>query len=187
MGKKTLLERAKIWMKQRRIIDFYTPLFFLIFLMNTCGSSHFLGQRELISDVFLGGVKRTRLGADVRLGRTSHHTWTLYFFVFIVYQNQAETLLCLFFFGCVLSYWFCCLFFCWEIVRQGSCNRCDKLFDHLKIWETQPTPWPDGRMDGCGSDFDGPKNIPSRSHNDEAKGTRVEVSLQKILWCPKLL
>lgn len=90
--------------------------------MNTCGSSHFLGQRELISDAFLGGVLLTLGGGCT--------TWTyiqsyLHFgcnLLFIGYQNQAETVLSLFFFGCDGRIDFVVFFLLnREIVRQGSC------------------------------------------------------------------
>ena len=144
MGKNLLIQwnywfvqRAKIWMKQEDNWLLY-PTLFLTFLMNTCGSSHFLGQRELISDAFLGGVLLT--GADVRLGRTSNHTCTLDVIFCSLVIKTKQKLCCRCSFLVVMGVLILLFFF----AQQRNCtarvvlSRCDKLFDHLK---TQPTPW----------------------------------------------
>ena len=61
--------------------------------MNTCGSSHFLGQRELISDAFLGGVLLTLGGGCTTWAYIQSYLHFGCNLLFIGYQNQAETVL----------------------------------------------------------------------------------------------
>ena len=184
--------------------------------MNTCGSSHFL----VIGDVPFSPLKARLAGGkgtfckpqgvkSVRHGRTSNHTWTYgcNFFVVHCLSKPSRN------FVVLVPFFWPFLFVLTD--RRGYTPTgviSDKLFDHLKIPvfirkcevelslvhnfavnsynSVQPKPTSMARTVVVLVSIWDRKIFPSRSHNDKAKGKRVEVSLKNILyilWCSKLL